>query len=371
MSTFSPERLAKLVKDETASAFEKIQPNALRQQAVNRELMETIRGYLGDKFGKTERRELINDDGQDPVTMSDREIIVIGLALRMTNNEIARMVNDERKKYDRPAITGFSISYYRKKYSDLVDEVYSEIAVRIGEIYTYADKLKRIGRYDELAQLMRQKVVAEFEGAGEPSETALKIANLYIRVLDKLNAEMGGKSLLDGMIQRRGEDNLPDTGLPANDMKEVIQDTLEARYANQLPERSMTKIKWSDYTVCALGEKLGDMVVCWHSGMTQGDPGTQCPIQAGKTQQCPKFINRTILDNRDWLHNVRIKNEMTIREIAVACGCEQADKEVYDRIVHYLHKHDVPYRKRNVDEPSIDTEQDEDGTGESSEGADS
>jgi len=49
--------------------------------------------------------------------------------------------------------------YYRRKYKDIIDEVWLTAFMRISEVYGFADKVKRVGTYNELANVMNHQIL--------------------------------------------------------------------------------------------------------------------------------------------------------------------------------------------------------------------
>jgi len=347
-------------------------PSSKQQEAEIRKLQEEcnaiIRAHLGPKWGTARLTESGNirtgvpsgpplPDGSH-VTIEEREEMIIGLALKMTDREILKMLNDARLEANKPIIQFRTLLYYRKKYSELIDEVYATAVLRIGDIYRFSDKLYRISRYNELAEVLRDKVMGDMIDEETPSERSIKLANLYLRLLDRVNVEMGGKTLLEGMIKRSGqenEDDGKDINLTKEEVRALVKTEISERYSAQLPKSITDKIDFTDYTICANGEKMGDVVVCWNAKMTNDDLGSQCAIQSGKVQKCPKFLNITLLNNKDWLLNARSR-KLTITDIASLAGCQEVDRDCHDRVTFHLKANDVIMRK--VADSMIETQLD-------------
>jgi len=278
----------------------------------------------------------------------DKTRILIGFGLRLSASDILKIVNESRKQKNQHSLEVSHMNYYKQKYGDLIDELYANAILRIGEIYKFSDKLYRIARFNELAEVLHHRLIDELEqGVDSVDETTLKRANLYIKVLEKINVEMGGTSVKD-MIRRRKDreedenDKNDVTNLSKQEISQIISQSIEDRYKGQLPPTIREKIEHSDYVNCANGEKMGEVVVCWNDKMTDNSPGSQCPVQMGKVKKCPKFLNQILLDDKNFLQVSREDGyNISFKQIAKLVGCTEYDVEIRDRVGFFLKKHDI------------------------------
>lgn len=322
-------------------------------RVVTDEMRSIIEAEMGDKLLRT-----TGDPEKDRYALrrSDLEEIILGLAMRLTEKEILHIVNDNRREAGLEAVS-VSIAYYRKKYQDIIDEVYANATLRIGEIYRYSDKMIRISKYNDLAEALQQRVQSRLENPAADMEETLKMTNTFIRVLDRLNIEMGSPTLGKLALTRNRPWEKPEEEKPVpvnltkEEMKELTRESIKERYKNQLPAVVSEKLSFTDYELCAFGEKLGDCHVCWSSKMTKGDAGSQCVVQKGEVKRCPHFFNRTMVDNRPWLENMR--EHSSFKQIAYAAGCTEYDDEVDDRLKYFFKKNGLPLKKPSS-EPSND-----------------
>jgi len=324
-------------------------PQSVKQEVqmeeISEELESIIQNYFGHKLGDGVNKYSDLKPG-DKIEFDDKTTIVVGLALRLTEKEIIVILNHRRKEKGLDPVNIKTLSYYRKKYAEIIDEIYIEATLRIGSIYKFSDKLYRISRYNELATMLRNVSVQSLKFGID--DDGLKVINLYIRTLDRLNVEMGSKSLGD-MIRRPlpDDENLPKTLSSKEEAKEALAELLDDRFAGQLPEHISQKMEFTDYENCAFGEKMGEIHVCWNDKITENNRGTQCHIQSGQIRKCPKFLNKTLIDNVIWLKNCR-DEDITIRKIALLAGCTEFDEEVGLKINHFFHKYGIRGGKPNT-----------------------
>lgn len=307
---------------------------------LNQELRSVIDTYFEDSV---KYNRFLNVSKGEKLRPDDHKTIILGLAMRMTEKEILVMVNKSRRENGLIDADIQNLSYYRKKYGEIIDEVYIEATLRIGEIYSTADKMVRVARLHELAEVFRESVMEDAQGQGINTLTNQK-ANTYIRILDRMNVEVGAMPLAK-MINRPNnkpnENNEPiDSKLENAEIAELVKSAISERYEHLLPSAIEQKLDFTDYKNCANGEKLGEIIVCWHTVMTNNNKGSQCPIQAGTLQKCPKFLNKSLLNDENWLKRQR-ENKQTIADIATIIGCEEFDPEVREVIAFHLKKYEL------------------------------
>ena len=311
------------------------------------------------------------------ITVEEKETIIIGLALRVPDRVIINELDAARKarNHDKKFVLA-NLFYYKKQYKELIDDIYVELATRVGEVFRFSDKLHRIGKLNDLAEALHEQVVSDFRGNRE-DDPVFKKANFYLKVLTRLDSEMGSKPLT-GMFKRtpsdedyigHHDDDLP---LTREEIIQTVHEAIEGRFEKQLPSIIREKVEFSNYLDCANGEKMGDyVVVCWNEKMTNGEVGIQCPVQKGDIKLCPKFLDRKNLDNEEWLTRVK-ERHLTLKDIAYALGTSEYDVDIRDRIAFFLRKYNI-YRKPKeestsqdaiIDEPSEDSEESSESSGE-------
>lgn len=310
--------------------------------ALEESLTQELRSVIDTELNETFQRKLRTQPGD--LRYEDKCTILIGLALRLTEKEITAVINKQRAEIGLKPFSEKGIYYYRKQYGELIDQIYTTCVLRIGEIYKFADKFYRISRYNELADVLRQTVISDFDT--EINDMSIKKANLYIKVLDRLNTEMGNVSLKD-MVRRLPKEELEEDNpeaaisLSKDDVKLLFDEIIKDRYSTQLPIPISRKIEFTDYLNCANGEKMSDnTVLCWNDKMTGDKAGSQCPVQAGSVQKCPKFLNRVLLDNPEWLMETK-RQHTSIKHVAGLVGCTEYDTDIRDRVAYFMKKHDI------------------------------
>lgn len=210
---------------------------------------DELRSVITAEFGQTDKFKSIfkpwalkNGECLRPM---DRLNIIIGLALRLTEKEIIECVNNERAKDGLNPIRLTTLFYYRQAYGSFIDEVYVVLAQRIGEVYNFADKLYRIKKYNELAKYVEESVMSDVK-ENKFDDLSIKKGNFYIRVLEKMNIEMGKVSLADMLSTSRAKialekDRTHIPELTNKDMRQVMKDVFRKRYENQLPVSTEVK----------------------------------------------------------------------------------------------------------------------------------
>lgn len=214
-----------------------------RPEAKLSAFTDELRSVIISEFGQTDKFKSIFRSwtlkSGDHLRPMDRLNIIIGLALRLTEREIIDSVNAERAKDGLPNIKMLTLLYYRTGYQSFIDEVYIVLAQRIGEVYSFADKLYRVGKYNELARYVEKSVMKDVE-ADNFNDLSIKKGNFYLRILEKINIEMGKVSLADMLKSDRAKDALEKdrTEIPelkGKDIRQIMKDVFTKRYANQLP----------------------------------------------------------------------------------------------------------------------------------------
>jgi hypothetical protein len=314
-------------------------------QDVKDQLVSLIRAHLPQSIAVGKLRKLNQDD---------LENILVGLALRFSDTEVAKYVNAERKQRGEDEEISYNLVFhYRKQFADTIDTLYGLAAQRVGELFKYADKLHRIGRYNAIASALDKHVMDDFTGP-LPTEFGLKMANVYIKVLDRLNDEMGKKPLI--LQRNREDDDGQDKQLPKDEIAIAVKVAIEERYSKQLPPTAHNIIDFSDYKVCANGEYLGKHYVCWNESIAVDG---KCAVQQGHIQTCPKFLNKTLLSDKNWMTEARDR-KLSIKSISKLAGCADYDPDIRDRVGFYLKQHDLIAKVENT--VNVDREDSSEGS---------
>jgi len=295
-----------------------------------------IAQVLGEDFGKN----AYSRDG-DKLDIEDRKNLMIGVLLKLDTPSLNRLVNESRQNRGLPEIKIDKRDVYdfRKGYAELIDQAYVAVATYIGDIHPYADKVHRIGLYNDIIESL-EDVPRTLVLSGD--ETTLKKANLLLKALAAMNAEMGDKTLLDFLRPRAKKVQIEDDEGKSRELgAKEIQSVIEERWGSQLPAPRTARISYTDYTGCANGERLDGKYVCWNDIMCDGKPGSPCAVFEGKLQKCPKFLNRALLDNQEFIKKLRAETSITYKGLARLLGCEEIDNDIRERLKYYLAKHGI------------------------------
>jgi hypothetical protein len=203
---------------------------------VSMEAISVIDAYVGEKL---DRKNLVyRGDTGAAGHLEDDEVkfIIICLAVKIDEETIFNTIKEERERNGKQVPLIRTLAYYRKKYADLIDEVWVTVATRIGEVYSFTDKVYRLSRYNELATALEQYVVPNIKN-GDVDKTLLQATNIYMNALRNINAEMGGVTLEKASSTKK----LPEHEIPTVegevDVQKVLEDLVKKRFENQLPEK--------------------------------------------------------------------------------------------------------------------------------------
>jgi len=209
-------------------------PNSLIANHLNAEtktdaIKSVIHQVLGPDFGKGvwKRTHQLDND-------TDALNIMIATLLHYTTKQTKDFVNKERQ--DRGLapvnIDRRDIYNFKQVYANILDDAYVATAKYIGDVHPYADKMHRIGILNDIVSKL-SNVVNELDF---PDDFSLKKANLLLKSLDRINVEMGNKTMQDFLTPRRkpSPEELDEDG-PVSE--EIVKKLLDKRYSNQMPER--------------------------------------------------------------------------------------------------------------------------------------
>lgn len=315
-----------------------VAPRNLREfmhgNKLKEELTDVVNTHLDDKF-----KRLFADFQGRVMRPEDHKTIIIAMAMRYTNREIVKMVNESREADGLTPCLLNDLGYYRRKYQEIIDEVYIQAGLRIGEIYSLADKMVRIARYNEIGEAFRDEIMKDFDKPTGIDDFTVKKSHLYLKILSGMNTEMGAMPMAKMLRPSKIEEDeplTPEEKFSKAEMAELVKSSVEARYKNQLPQSSIEKkLEFTDYKGCYNGEMLGEVMICNSSVMTHGNAGSQCPIQSGECNLCTQFLNRSLLENAEWLKTQRERRQM-ISDIAAIVGCKEYNGEIKEVVAQAL-----------------------------------
>jgi len=304
-------------------------------QARARKAEGIIARVLGEDFGYGGYKR----EG-DKLDIEDRKSLMIGVLLKMDTASLNTFVNDRRKGRDlEPILVDRRDIYdFRKGYAELIDQAYIAVATYIGDLHPYADKIHRVGLYNDIIEALEDIPSELALGA---TELTVKKANLLLKTMGALNAEMGDKTLLDFFRPKGKKYSIEDEGKEKTFSKDEVEKLLTEKFSNQLPVATSKKIEFTDYTNCANGESLNGNTICWNDSMCGGSGGKICAVQNGDIQRCPKFLNKTLLEDKEWILRMREKVGLNYRDIAMMCGADKLDDDIKEKLKYYFAKHGI------------------------------
>ena len=201
-----------------------------------------ISSVFGEDFGKNvHKRTHILTDPEDSYN------IMVAVLLKYTTEEIKVFVNKERRKrgLDEIKLDKRDIYNFKSVYANAIDRAYVDVSTYIGDIHPYADKLHRIGLYNDIIEKLAP---VRFQ-LDYPDEMILKKASLLLKAMDRMNDEMG-KVSMDQFVHPRqrkadeDEDKLVEGGLS----KAQIEEEIKKKFAGQLPVSDVTVISTNGKT---------------------------------------------------------------------------------------------------------------------------
>jgi hypothetical protein len=322
---------------------------------LNEEAESIIDAYLYKKLDSSIEQFASGRPGAK-VTKDEIKTVIIGFALRKREMDIVKLINDARAERGEPLVNKSSIGHYRVRYAEIIDEIWATVFVRIGEVYSFADKTVRVGRMNELAEAVHPQLLKEVKNDAWTKETAQKGA-FFINLMRLVNMEMGGLTHAELIQKMKPKTEKDEEDEPEETTGVVIKEILGDRWSAQLPEAISRKVGYTDYTNCALGERMGDKMLCWSESVVDNRTGDSCAVQEGVIETCPFFLNKSLLDNKDFLVTCR-QRAMTVKDIGIVCGAKNYNSESRGKVLFYLKKHEVKLEAVSLDkdEHRTDTE---------------
>lgn len=315
------------------------QPSA-KATAHAKKVQTIIESVLPEGFGRGAHARIHNLDDEE-----DIRNLIIAILLKYETPKINLFVNSERNErgLEPIKIDKRDIYAFRKAYQHLIDEAYVSVASYIGDVHPFAEKIVRIGYINDVLEILGEQVKEELMTM--PDEMTIKKGNLFAKFMDRMNVEMGSRSMTDFLVpverRMKAKEDDKEIELTESEVKKMI----EERYQRQLPDAVSQKVSYTDYFNCAMGEKLGEVMVCWNDKMCGGKGGQQCAVQKGEVKKCPKFLNHSLLNDPAWCRRVKEDVRLSNVEIAKVLGADELDGDVRDRIAWYFNeKHGLEHR---------------------------
>jgi len=173
----------------------------------------------------------------------DAAELLMGLALRISDREVLNIVNARLQAKGLKLQDATTITYYKRQYSDLIDEIWAQGMMRIGEIYCFADKFHRIHKLNKLALALEMKMNKYLEFGYD--DTTHKVINTWMRVLTKMQEETGFFTVKDvqNKLKEQGPTDNIDTDEKIPLTKQELIDLMAGRFQNQLPKAKEIEAK--------------------------------------------------------------------------------------------------------------------------------
>jgi hypothetical protein len=178
------------------------------------------------------------------VTNWEKKLIIKQLALANSRKEIVRKINVLRKEEGLPELNlQFDTHYYRVKYSALIEIVSVHYARNIAKIYRFANRLTRIGKLNEIAEGVLERIRDRDDLAKDgqlgPAKERLHNENikLFLALIDGLDKNMGHlrPTKADSVVKRVEANQV--------DIKKSIEGFLR-RNSDRLPiDATFTEVK--------------------------------------------------------------------------------------------------------------------------------
>jgi hypothetical protein len=202
---------------------------------ISNEAMSVIESYASEKLDRKNLVYLGDTGAANHLEENEVRFVIIGLALRIDEETIFNSIKEEREKEGKQVPYIRSLSYYRKKYAELIDEIWVTVATRIGEVYSFTDKVYRLSRYNELANALEDYVIPTIK-AGIIDKSLAVATNLYMNTLRNINAEMGGITLEKVSTRKPSQDKEQTVVVDGVDVTKTLEDLVAKRFQAQLPE---------------------------------------------------------------------------------------------------------------------------------------
>lgn len=229
----------KLVEEKTEKDDKPTIPVTEKKYAerVTAELKDKVKYALGKDLIRPTTAGRPAVDAEKALELCDREDVIVGMALRIAETEILASINESRKLRELEPVAYIHFPYYRRKYGALIDEIWANSLCRAGDLYPFADKLYRLRQMNDLATLFRNKAMALAQ-SNDFSKRTIEISNAFVRIMDRINIEVGGKSIHE-MIEKMPKpiEEEQEVTLNQTAVKKLLATSLEAEYSEQLPEK--------------------------------------------------------------------------------------------------------------------------------------
>lgn len=278
----------------------------------------------------------------DQAEMQEKRFIIKELALASKKSEIIKRLNDYRTERGLPVLGDkFDLFYYQKEYAELIESISLAYAQNIMKKYRFANRITRIGKLNEIAESILDRIRAREDDALQlkldfrEEKVHNENIKIFTTLLATVDEQMGKLKITQIDVNVRSQNEKP-LITNADDIKELIRKTIVDKYSEQLPNSvDANFVDLTDYHKCAFAEE-------WSGGHTHCQYfGDRCKVQTEEMKSCPHFVNRIYLENKDQMAKLFRDKNLSASSIAEIAGCKQVDEKVIERVRKYLRKFDL------------------------------
>lgn len=211
-------------------------------ESISEMLTDEVKKMILSKVGEHKFNTLINAKNTDEewgITIDERIEIIILAALKYPGRQILTYLNMKRIKNGLKPIPDSTYAYVRQRYFALIDDTYATIAKNISDIFPFTDKIHRLIKLNELATMFSYYL----SNVEEITRDTLAIVNTYLKILDKIDHELGSVPLSDRVnyIAEHAEKQIESkikskiSSQVEGKIPNYIKGILKERYKEQLP----------------------------------------------------------------------------------------------------------------------------------------
>lgn len=267
----------------------------------------------------------------DVVSLDEKKFIIKELALANKKSEIVPKLNSLREAKGLPLLSGdFDIFYYVKEYAQLIEDISATYALNLSKKYRFANRITRIGKLNDVAEGILDRInKRENEGVSPRAEpTHNNNIKLFAQLMSAIDEQMGKLKVtrIDVGVSNGNQKQIAETSA---DIQSLITQALK-KHSAQLPsaiEANFTDV--TDYTKCEHGEE-------WSASYHCKLYNERCKVETGEISMCPLFLNKILLNNREWLVRRYTVDKMSRKQIAELAGCKEIDERAIDAITRRL-----------------------------------
>jgi hypothetical protein len=266
---------------------------------------------------------------KDLLEIEEKKTIIKELALANRKSEIIPKLNERRKALGLPLLgRDFDLFYYAREYALLVEDISLHYAANLAKKFRFANRITRISKLNDVAESVLERINARnSDNLPSLKEESLHNENikLFSQLLGAIDEQMGKLHVTKLDVNVREGAKLQEI-TSAGDVTKIINDALRKKFADQLPasvEANFSNV--TPYEKCSFAEEMTNITFCqkW---------GEQCKVQTGEVSLCPHFLNKVLMNNKEWMANQYHNKNLTVKQIADLAGCKEIDERVVKRV---------------------------------------